>query len=106
MNAREKTLIVGIGNELLGDEGFGVHVARALLALPSLPCGVEVMEAGTCLLEVLPLLPQFARVILHHGPAVTNHPHSYGACLVCHPSSPDSHRYVPGAAAVLWLHVV
>jgi hydrogenase maturation protease len=43
-------LVAGVGNLLLSDEGFGVHVARALMAEPRrLPAGAEVVEAGTSL---------------------------------------------------------
>lgn len=61
----EKVLIVGVGNELLGDEGLGVHVARALLARgDSLPPHLEVLEAGTALFDILPLISRYSRVIL------------------------------------------
>jgi hydrogenase maturation protease len=40
-----RTLIAGIGNLFLGDDGFGCEVARRL-ALAPLPEGVEVMDAG------------------------------------------------------------
>jgi len=61
----EKVLIVGIGNELLGDEGLGVHVARSLLgAKASLPPQVEVLDAGTALLDLLPEMSRYSRVIL------------------------------------------
>lgn len=40
------TLIVGVGNEALRDEGVGVHAARAL-AGQALPEGVRVIAAGT-----------------------------------------------------------
>lgn len=61
----EKILIVGVGNELLRDEGLGVHVARSLLAMkPSLPPHVDVLEAGTSLLDVLPRMPLYSRVII------------------------------------------
>ncbi|KAB2967038.1 MAG: hydrogenase maturation protease [Thermoanaerobaculia bacterium] len=62
---REQVLVVGIGNELLGDEGLGVHVARSLLERPELPdCGLEVLEAGTSLLDALPEMARYQRVIL------------------------------------------
>ncbi len=61
----EKILILGVGNELLRDEGLGVHVARSLLAMnPSLPSHVDVLEAGTSLLDVLPRMPLYSRVII------------------------------------------
>ena len=35
--AEVPTLVLGVGNELLGDEGFGVHVARKLKKEVELP---------------------------------------------------------------------
>lgn len=40
------TLILGVGNEALRDEGAGVHAARALAA-QGLPAGVRVLAGGT-----------------------------------------------------------
>jgi hydrogenase maturation protease len=48
-----QTLILGLGNLLLGDEGVGVHAARALTA-GGLPAGVAALDAGTALLDALP----------------------------------------------------
>lgn len=62
---KKAVLIVGIGNELLGDEGLGVDVARSLLAVQdSLAPGVAVIDAGTMLLDVLPEMTCYSRVIL------------------------------------------
>jgi hydrogenase maturation protease len=61
----QKVLVVGIGNELLGDEGLGVHVARRLAAAKdSLPPHVEVIEGGTSLFDLLPALSRCARVTI------------------------------------------
>lgn len=61
----ERILIVGVGNELLGDEGLGVHVVRALQAMrPALPGHVDVLEAGTSLMDALPRMVSYARVII------------------------------------------
>ncbi|HVP64150.1 MAG TPA: hydrogenase maturation protease [candidate division Zixibacteria bacterium] len=46
MNASKKTLILGLGNVIMGDEGVGVHVVRALEQHP-LPPGVECLDGGT-----------------------------------------------------------
>ncbi|MGW6984353.1 hydrogenase maturation protease [Streptomyces sp. NPDC054932] len=43
MNGR--TLVAGIGNVFLGDDGFGVETVRALMAHP-LPEGVEAVDFG------------------------------------------------------------
>jgi len=65
MSGDEKTvLVVGIGNELLGDEGLGVRVARRLAAANLLPAHVAVLECGTCLLDALPEMSRYSRVII------------------------------------------
>lgn len=45
-NKRKKTLVLGLGNVLMGDEGVGVHVVRALEER-ALPEGVECLDGGT-----------------------------------------------------------
>lgn len=57
------TLILGMGNLLLCDEGVGVHVARAL-SQRELPPGVWVVEAGTAFLDVLPDIERADRILL------------------------------------------
>ena len=49
MSPRKKTVIVGVGNVLLKDEGIGVHVVRALqeMSLASPEEEVEVVDGGT-----------------------------------------------------------
>lgn len=47
MQTQEKnTLVLGIGNYLMGDEGVGVYVAQQL-AQERFPPGVEVLDGGT-----------------------------------------------------------
>jgi len=61
----ESVLVVGIGNELLGDEGLGVRVARRLLAASEvLPPHVMVLECGTSLLDVVPEMSRYSRLII------------------------------------------
>ena len=57
------TLVLGLGNLLLSDEGVGVHVARAL-AERELPPDVSVVEAGTAFLDVLPDIEKADRIVL------------------------------------------
>jgi hydrogenase maturation protease len=57
------TLILGMGNLLLCDEGVGVHVARAL-AQHDLPPDTAVVEAGTAFLDVLPDIEKADRILL------------------------------------------
>jgi hydrogenase maturation protease len=43
-----RILVAGVGNVLLGDDGFGVEVARCLLAEPAtLPAAARVVDFGT-----------------------------------------------------------
>lgn len=58
-----KTLVLGIGNLLLGDEGVGVHAAQALMR-EDLPESVEVLEVGTSILDALPALEEAGRIIV------------------------------------------
>lgn len=48
-----RTVILGIGNTILSDEGAGVHAAEALLAAYDLPEEVEVIDGGTAGMELL-----------------------------------------------------
>jgi hydrogenase maturation protease len=57
------TLILGIGNLLLCDEGVGVHIVRSLAQL-NLPPGVTVVEAGTAFLDALPEIAQADRILI------------------------------------------
>jgi hydrogenase maturation protease len=49
VSPRKRTVIVGVGNVLLKDEGIGVHVVRALqeMSLASPEGEVEVVDGGT-----------------------------------------------------------
>ncbi|BAU53512.1 hydrogenase maturation protease [Mucilaginibacter gotjawali] len=57
------TLILGIGNYLMGDEGIGVHVAR-VLEEEELPDGVDVLDGGTGGFYLLEYFELYKHVIL------------------------------------------
>ena len=57
-----QVLVVGLGNELLTDDGVGVHVVRMLQETPPVD-GVEVLEVGTAILHAQHLIEQAAHVI-------------------------------------------
>jgi hydrogenase maturation protease len=63
MPSAPRTLVVGLGNLLLGDEGVGVQAARALLA-EGVPGGVTVLEVGTAILDALPAFGEAGRIIV------------------------------------------
>jgi hydrogenase maturation protease len=58
-----KTLVLGIGNVLYGDEGAGVHVARRLAACGSLPEGVAAVDGGTGSLALLEPMSDAERIV-------------------------------------------
>jgi len=62
MKKQIEVLILGLGNELLTDDGVGVHVVRMLQKEP-LAEGVLVAEVGTGILHAQHLLEQAAHVI-------------------------------------------
>lgn len=60
------TLLLGIGNILLSDDGAGVHVVRALEDLRAdgrLPASVALRDGGTIGLTLLAELPEFGALI-------------------------------------------
>lgn len=58
-----KTLVLGLGNVIMGDEGVGVHVVRAL-AQRNLPAGVECLDGGTGGFILLEPLQEADRILL------------------------------------------
>jgi hydrogenase maturation protease len=62
-NRTPKTLVLGLGNILMGDEGVGVHVVRAL-EQRALPDDVECLDGGTGGFILLEPLQNADRVIL------------------------------------------
>ena len=58
-----KTVILGIGNVLLSDEGIGVHVANELSGM-DLPPGVSVVEGGTDGFRLLNIITETDRLIV------------------------------------------
>lgn len=58
-----KILILGVGNLLLRDDGFGVHVINSLKSVV-LPVNVELLEAGTVSHQLIPLLHEIDHLIV------------------------------------------
>jgi hydrogenase maturation protease len=58
-----KTLVLGLGNVLMRDEGVGVHVVREL-EKRTLPAGVECLDGGTGGFTLLEPLQSAGRIIL------------------------------------------
>ncbi len=58
-----KVLILGVGNLLLTDDGFGVHLVNALKN-DVFPPNVTVLEAGTVSHQLIPLLHEVDHLIV------------------------------------------
>lgn len=58
------TLILGVGNPLLGDDAIGVLAAQALQQRNDLPPHVTVIDGGTDGLGLIPVMEAYRRVIL------------------------------------------
>jgi hydrogenase maturation protease len=56
-------LVLGIGNYLMGDEGVGVHVIKALEQEPT-PPGVSLLDGGTGGFHLLSYLQDYPTVLL------------------------------------------
>jgi hydrogenase maturation protease len=59
----KKTLVLGLGNVIMADEGVGVHVVRALNE-HKLPPGVECLDGGTGGFTLLGPLENADRIVL------------------------------------------
>ena len=63
LNGKIKTLILGIGNTLMGDEGIGVHIVNSL-EKTALPENVELLDGGTGSFLLLEPMQSAEKVIL------------------------------------------
>jgi hydrogenase maturation protease len=68
-----KTLVLGLGNVLMGDEGIGVYVVRKVEKYP-LPAGVECLDGGTGAFTLLEPLQSADRIIMIDAAASADAP--------------------------------
>lgn len=54
----QRVLVLGIGNVLWADEGFGVRCVEAMAETHALPAGVRLLDGGTQGLYLLPFLEE------------------------------------------------
>ena len=59
-----RTLILGVGNLLMSDEGVGVHVIQRLVADYQLPEEVQVLDGGTLGMDLLYYLEETENLLL------------------------------------------
>ena len=64
MTDSRKTLILGIGNVLLQDEGAGIHAIRLLAGLAAQRDDIELMDGGTLSFSLAGAIEDAARLIV------------------------------------------
>ena len=60
----EKTLILGVGNYLMSDDGLSVHVLERLQNSNLIPEEIEMVDGGTCGLDLLRYLEGVTNLII------------------------------------------
>lgn len=60
----KRTVILGVGNLLLSDEGVGVRALEKLERAYTFPDGVDLVDGGTCGMELLELLTDLDLLIM------------------------------------------
>jgi hydrogenase maturation protease len=61
---RARTVVLGLGNPLMGDDGLGLAVLGRLREEWDLPGGVELVDGGTWGMNLLPLIEDAPELVL------------------------------------------
>lgn len=65
MNAKaSETVVLGVGNLLWADEGFGPRAVEKLIASGKAPEGVEILDGGTLGMYLLPVIQEARRLLV------------------------------------------
>ena len=76
MTQTARLTLLGLGNELMGDDGVGVHVVRAL-GEQTLPDDVELIDAGVGGLNLLNVIEQAEAILAVDAAEMNMPPGSY-----------------------------
>ena len=60
----DRTVVIGLGNPLMGDDGLGIATLERLQQLWDVPPEVELVDGGTWGLNLLPVIESAERVLL------------------------------------------
>ena len=77
MTAPKNIGIAGIGNYILGDEGFGVHVVHYLQQHYEFPENVDIQDVGTAGIYMAPFLEECDPVFVIDVVAIAGEPGSF-----------------------------
>ncbi len=70
----KRASVIGIGNLLMTDEGFGVHVIRFLEKKYSFPPSVQLIDCGTAGIYMAPVFEQTDVALIVDAAAIEGHP--------------------------------
>jgi hydrogenase maturation protease len=59
-----RTVVIGLGNPLMGDDGLGIAALERVQELWEVPADVELVDGGTWGLNLLPVIEDAERVLL------------------------------------------
>lgn len=62
--SNRRTVVIGLGNPLMGDDGLGLVVLERLRAEYAIPPEVELVDGGTWGMNLLPVIEDAGRIIL------------------------------------------
>jgi len=62
--AARQTVVIGLGNPIMGDDGLGIAALERLRETWDVPSGVELVDGGTWGLNLLPVIEDAGRVLL------------------------------------------
>ncbi len=103
--AEARVAVIGLGNVLLGDDGFGPYVVQVLLAGWDFPEGVAVHDLGTPGLDLAPWIHGLDALILVDGVRSEAPPGTLRlyrrAEVVSHPPGPRVSPHDPGLLEAL-----
>ena len=103
--AEARVAVIGLGNVLLGDDGFGPHVVQVLLAGWDFPEGVAVHDLGTPGLDLAPWIHGLDALILVDGVRSEAPPGTLRlyrrAEVLSHPPGPRVSPHDPGLLEAL-----
>ncbi|HEX6644571.1 MAG TPA: HyaD/HybD family hydrogenase maturation endopeptidase [Gemmatimonadales bacterium] len=60
---RAGTVVIGLGNPLMRDDGIGLAALERLARRPDLPAGLELVDGGTWGMNLLPLIESAGAVV-------------------------------------------
>jgi hydrogenase maturation protease len=63
-NAKKETVVMGLGNPLMGDEGIGVHIISALQEVPAVSEIADIVDLGTSPLTVIHAIAGYRKAVI------------------------------------------